>query len=169
MCVNPTTANFTTLATTAPDLVHGCFDERTVRPLPRYALDALPLTADEQKNSDVFVLNGYQHPEDTPAGQCVSRLAVCGLVPQTERGQIAAGSTIIYTEVYKFSEEEQPLISHIPSLCSHVGTVRLSDDERELLYTSTWEGNDDQDRSHEYGEVYEVWQVQRFIALAYAK
>jgi hypothetical protein len=132
-------------------------------------LDALPLTADEQQHSDVFVLNGHQHPEHTPAGQCLSRLAVCGLVPQTEWGKIAAGSTIIYTDVYKFSEEEQPLISHIPSLCSHVGTVRLSDDKRELLYASTWEGGDDQDRSHEYGEVYEVWQVQRFIALAYAK
>lgn len=169
MCVNPTTAAFTTTANLTSNLLDGCFDERTVRPLPRYVLDALPLTDDEQKNSDVFVLNGHQHPEQTPLSQCVSRLAVCRLVPQTEWGQLAAGNAVIYTEVYKFSEEEKPLISHIPTLCSHVGAVRLSDDERELLYISTWEGGDDQDRSHEYGELYEVWQVQRFIALAHAK
>ena len=169
MCVNPTIAAFTTTATPTSNLLDGCFDERTVRPLPRYVLDALPLTDDEQKNSDVFVLSGDHHSENTPTAQCVSRLAVCRPVGQADWGQLAAGNAVIYTEVYKFSEEEQPLISHIPSLCSHVGTVRLSDDGRELLYTSTWEGNDDRDRSHEYGELYEIWQVQRFIALAYAK
>jgi hypothetical protein len=169
MCVNPTTAAFTTTATPTSNLLDGCFDERTIRPLPRHVLDALPLTADEQQHSDVFVLNGHQHPEHTPDGQCVSRLAVCRPVAHLDWGQLAPGSAIIYTEVYKFSEEEQPLISHIPSLCSHIGTVRLSDDERELLYTSTWEGDDDRDISHEYGELYEVWQVQRFIALTYAK
>jgi hypothetical protein len=173
MCANhptfATTATVTLAPTAVSCLVDGCFDERTLRPLPRYALDALPLTATEQQNSDVFVLCGNHHSEDTPAAQCVSRLAVCRLVPQYEWDELAVGSAVIYTEAYTFTKAERPRISHIPVLCSHVGKVRLSDGGRELLYTSTWEGNDDQARSHEYGELYEVWQVQRFIALAYAR
>jgi hypothetical protein len=173
MCATTLTFAATAPVTLAPAavsyLVDGCFDERTLRPLPRYALDALPLTATEQKNSHVFVLSGGHHSEDTPTAQCVSRLAVCRLVPQREWDELAAGSAIIYTEVYTFTEAERPRISHIPVLCSHVGTVRLSDGGRELLYTSTWEGNDDSDRSHEYCELHEVWQVQRFIAIAYAR
>jgi hypothetical protein len=174
MCATPTTTTTTIAVTTAQvdgidlELVNGCFDERELRPLPRHVLAALSLTADEQRNSDVFVLNGYQHPEHTQAGQCVPRLAVCRPVPHLEWGQLVAGCAVIYTEAYSFTEEERPL-SHIPSLCSHVGAVRLSDDERELIYTSTWEGGEDQDRSHEYGEVYEIWQVQRFIEIAHAK
>jgi hypothetical protein len=174
MCVNPTTAfaataTVTLTHTAAEYLVNGCFDQRTVRPLPRYVLDALGLTADEQKSSDVFVLGGDHHPEGTLSAQCVSRLAVCRPVHQDDLGQLAAGNTVIYTEAYTFTENERPRVSHIPVLCSHVGTVRVSDGVRELLYTSTWEGDDDQARSHEYSELYEVWQVRRFIALAYAK
>lgn len=168
MCVNPTTATLATENITT-NLVHGCLDERTLHPLPAYVLSALPLTADEQQNSAVFVLSGDFHDEDTPREQCVSRLAVCCPVPLTAWGQLAAGSTIIYTEAYQFTEEERPHISQYPALCSHVGTVRLSDAKRELLYTSSWAGFHNDELSHEYGEVYEVWQVQRFIALAHAE
>jgi len=174
MCVNPTAALAASLAkeeaaALATTLVNGCFDERTLRPLPRYALGALALTATEQKSSDVFVLSRDHHPEGTPAGQCVSRLAVCRPVAQDELGQLAAGCAVIYTQAYSFTAEERPLTSDIPVLYSHAGTVRVSDAEREALYTATWEGDDDQGRRHEYSEVYEIWEVQRFIGLAYAK
>jgi hypothetical protein len=174
MCVNPTTAYAASLAqeeaaVLATTLVHGCFDERTLCPLPRYVLDALPLTAAEQQASDVFVLTGHHHPEGTPAGQCVSRLAVCRLVPHDEVGQLPAGAAVIYTEAYSFTPEERPLTSDIPVLHSLVGTVRVSDGQREVLYTATWEGDDDQEQRHEFSELYEVWEVQRFIGLTYAK
>lgn len=174
MCVNPTTAYAAALAkeaaaALATTLVHGCFDERTLCPLPRYVLDALPLTAQEQATSDVIVLAGPHCPEGTPAAQCVSRLAVARFVPREQWGQLAAGCAVIYTETFKFTEDERPLVSHIPTLFSHAGTLQVSDGKREVLYTATWEGNDDQERSHEYGELYELWEVQRFIPLAFAK
>jgi hypothetical protein len=168
MCANPTTA-LLAASNIAAHLVHGCLDERTLHPLPAYVLDALPLTADEQENCAVFVLSGDYHDEATPTAQCVSRLAVCRPVLEGEWGQLAAGNTIIYTEAYQFTEEERPHISQFPVLCSHVGAVRLSDDERELLYTSSWAGNHNDQLSHEYGEVYEIWLVERFISLAYNK
>jgi hypothetical protein len=37
------------------------------------------------------------------------------------------------------------------------------------LYTESWSGNQNDHLSHEYTDLYEAWQVQRFIALAYAK
>lgn len=160
MCVNPKFVS---------NLVNGCFDERTLQPLPAHVHGALSLTADEQRTSEVFVLSGDFYPGGTPAELCVSRLAVCCPVPLDSWGQLAAGDTIIYTEAYRFTEQERPHVSHIPVLCSHVGVVRLSDKKRELLYTASWVGNQDDELSHEYGEVYELWQVRRFIALAYAR
>jgi hypothetical protein len=174
MCVNPTFAAFVNLNTLADQsdaihLVDGCLDERTLRPLPTYVLAALPLTADEQQHSAVFVLSGDLHDEVTPTAQCVSRLAVCRPLPMDEWGRLETGNEIIYTEAYQFSEQERPHISQFPALCSHVGTVRVSDDKRELLYAVSWVGNHNDQLSLEYSEVYELWQVQRFIALAYAK
>jgi hypothetical protein len=146
-----------------------CFDERELRPLPTYVLAALDLTAAEKENATVIVLTGDHHPEETAPEQCVSRLAVCRPIHRAALSKLAAGAVIIYTEAYKFTVKERPFTAHIPTLHSHAGTVRFSDTERGLLYTTTWEGNYNEERSHQYGDVYELWQVQRFITLAYAK
>jgi hypothetical protein len=158
MCATPITDTNTTT------LLSGLADERIFRPLPSFTLDALPLTDQERQNATAFILSGDFHKDGTPEAQCVPRIAVCRPVPLAELGNLAAGSTIIYSEIFKFTEDQTP-----PTLCSHVGTVSLNDGKRGLLYTSVWVGNTDDELSHEYSEVFEVWQVQKFITLAASK
>ena len=119
----------------------------------------LGLTPNEVTTCSLFVLSSDFRPEDDEAS--TARAAVCLPIAREKWHTIAPGQTILYTELYRFPEnDENP--AGTTALVTHCGPLRTYDAWRGLLYAGSWSGADNE-FTLAGDEVQEVWVVQRFI------
>ena len=98
-------------------------------PASSYNLLRHPLSPEEQQTCSAFVLDYNILGEDA------ERVAIAQRIPQSEWSTLAPGQTVLYTEVYTFSErDEYP--EGTTSLVTHLGELRAYDEVRGLFYAS---------------------------------